>query len=293
MKGSKEGERMIEGFKKVIQDSNVATKERYKGKPVYFKDGIAYCEMCDSPKQSPIWFGDKEGIHGDWRMVGHLCKCEELQRDASSDEKRNRIKKEYMDRLKTKGIQDEAMRCQTFEADNGKQENMAIAKSYAKSFKEDFLPTGLGFTFWGDVGTGKTFTASCIANYLTDRNIPVLMTSFSRIMNEVWNAKDKDGYYKAFNKYDLLIIDDLGVERSTDYAMEQVYTVIDERIRSKKPMLITTNLTIKQLKNPDNLQMERIYSRILQVCAPIAFKGENLRELESREQLDFIKSKIK
>lgn len=284
---------MIEGFKKVIQDSLEAVKERYRGEDVYFKDGIPYCSMCDTSKQSVIWFGSADGVQGDWRMVGHLCKCETLQRDAKTDGKRHQIKKEYIAKLKTKGIQDEAMRCQTFETDNGKQENMAIAKSYAESFKEDFFPSGLGFTFWGNVGTGKTFTASCIANYLTDRNIPVLMTSFSRIMNEVWSAKDKDGYYKAFNKYDLLIIDDLGVERSTDYAMEQVYIVIDERIRSKKPMLITTNLDIKQLKEPQSIEEKRIYSRILQVCAPIAFKGENLRELESREQLDFIKSKIK
>lgn len=284
---------MLEDFKKVIQDSFEGTKERYKNESVYFKDEIPYCQMCDSPKQSLIWFGDKEGIHGDWRMVGHLCKCETLQRDAKTDEKRNQIKKEYMNKLKTKGIQDEALRSQTFESDNGRQENMYIAKSYAESFVKDFLEYGLGFIFWGNVGTGKTFAASCIANYLVERHVPVLMTSFSRIMNEVWNAKDKDGYYKNFNKYDLLIIDDLGVERGTNYAMEQVYTVIDERIRSKKPMLITTNLDIKQLKNPESIEEKRIYSRILQVCAPIAFKGENLRELESREHLDFIKSKIK
>ncbi len=284
---------MLEDFKKIIQDSLEETKERYKNESVYFKDGIPYCKMCDEPKQSPIWFGDEKGIHGDWRMVGHLCKCETLQREAKTKEKRNQIKKYYMEKLKTKGIQDEALRSQTFENDNGKQENMKIARSYAESFVEDFLGFGLGFIFWGNVGTGKTFAASCIANYLVDRHIPVLMTSFSKILNESWSAKDKDGYYKSFNKYDLLIIDDLGVERSTDYAIQQVYTVIDERLRIKKPMLITTNLDINQLKYPEKIEEKRIYSRILQVCAPIAFKGENLREAESREQLKFIKNKIR
>ena len=77
---------------------------------------------------------------------------------------------------------------------------------------------------------------------------------------------------------DLLIIDDLGVERSTDYAMEQMFFVIDSRYRSRRPMIITTNLKLSELKNPPDLAHARIYDRILERCAPILFDGKNFRE---------------
>lgn len=78
--------------------------------------------------------------------------------------------------------------------------------------------------------------------------------------------------------YDLLIIDDLGVERSTEYAMEQMFHVIDCRYRSRKPMIITTNLKLSELKNPPDLVHARVYDRILERCGPILFAGKNFRE---------------
>ncbi len=82
----------------------------------------------------------------------------------------------------------------------------------------------------------------------------------------------------SFDEYDLLIIDDLGVERSTEYAMEQMFFVIDSRYRSRRPMIITTNLKLAELKNPPDLAHARIYDRILERCAPILFAGKNFRE---------------
>ena len=72
--------------------------------------------------------------------------------------------------------------------------------------------------------------------------------------------------------------DDLGVERNTEYAMEQMFTVIDGRYRSRKPMIITTNLKLEEIKNPPDLAHARIYDRILEWCAPVLFSGRNFRE---------------
>lgn len=83
---------------------------------------------------------------------------------------------------------------------------------------------------------------------------------------------------KEIALYDLLIIDDLGVERSTEYAMEQMFFVIDSRYRSRRPMIITTNLKLAELKNPPDLAHARIYDRILERCATILFAGKNFRE---------------
>ena len=73
-------------------------------------------------------------------------------------------------------------------------------------------------------------------------------------------------------------IEVLDVERSTEYAMEQMFFVIDSRYRSRRPMIITTNLKLAELKNPPDLAHARIYDRILERCAPILFDGKNFRE---------------
>ena len=59
--------------------------------------------------------------------------------------------------------------------------------------------------------------------------------------------EDRNQFINSLNRYSLLIIDDLGIERNSDFALEQVFNVIDSRYRSKKPLIITTNLTLSEL----------------------------------------------
>lgn len=118
------------------------------------------------------------------------------------------------------------------------------------------------------------------ANALLDQEVPVLMTNFPTILNRLTGifSEDRTEFISTLSEYDLLIIDDLGVERSTDYAMEQIFFIIDSCYRSRKPMIITTNLKLSELKNPPDLAHARIYDRILERCAPILFDGKNFRE---------------
>ena len=145
---------------------------------------------------------------------------------------------------------------------------------------EEAYRQNTGLLLFGDVGTGKSFFAGCIANALLDRDVPVLMTNFPIILNRLTGifSEDRADFIASFDEYDLLIIDDLGVERSTEYAMEQMFFVIDSRYRSRRPMIITTNLKLSELKNPPDLAHARIYDRILERCAPILFAGKNFRE---------------
>jgi DNA replication protein DnaC len=79
------------------------------------------------------------------------------------------------------------------------------------------------------------------------------------------------------NHYELLVLDDLGTERNTPFAMEVVYRVIDDRYTSGKPMIVTTNLTLEQLKKSDIVDYQRIYDRVLGMCIPLHFKAESVR----------------
>ena len=156
---------------------------------------------------------------------------------------------------------------------------MDKAHAYVENWKEAYK-SNIGLLLFGDVGTGKSFFAGCIANALLDQDVPVLMTNFPTILNRLTGmfSEDRSEFIASFDEYNLLIIDDLGVERSTEYAMEQMFFVIDSRYRSRRPMIITTNLKLSELKNPPDLAHARIYDRILERCAPILFDGKNFRE---------------
>jgi len=66
--------------------------------------------------------------------------------------------------------------------------------------------------------------------------------------------------------YELLVIDDLGTERDTPYAAEQVFQVIDVRLRTQKPLLVTTNLSFAAMKEVRDIMQMRVYDRVLEMC---------------------------
>ena len=97
-------------------------------------------------------------------------------------------------------------------------------------------------------------------------------------MNELSKKDvDKQKYIESFNKYPLLILDDLGAERSSEYAQEQVYNVINTRYHAGLPFIITTNLTADEIKKPQEVKYSRIYDRILERCHPIKMEGVSRR----------------
>ena len=145
----------------------------------------------------------------------------------------------------------------------------------------------IGLLLWGDVGTGKSFFAGCIANALLEQGIPVLMTNFSRILNSLSGmySDEKNQFIDSLNRYSLLIIDDLGIERSTEFALEQVFNIIDSRYRSKLPLIVTTNMTLDELKHPQDLARSRIYDRVLERCVPLKINNQNIRQKNAAENI--------
>ena len=79
------------------------------------------------------------------------------------------------------------------------------------------------------------------------------------------------------------------MERGTEFAFEQMFHVIDNRYRARKPLIVTTNLTLRELKNPPDLARERIYGRILERCVPLKVNGHNIRAEKAAGQLEVAK----
>ena len=159
----------------------------------------------------------------------------------------------------------------------GDEKSMQVMRNYAENFSE-FYSKGAGLLLYGSVGVGKSFAAACIANELLDRGIPCLMTDFSRIINTLTGMlQGKQDYIDHLISYDLLVIDDLGVQRNTPYANEIVTNVIDARVMSRKPLIVTTNLTTEELLGAKDITYQRTLSRLFEHCIPIDFKGDDRR----------------
>jgi len=244
------------------------------------EDGLLYCGLCHTARQCRMTFLGKSVV------CQCLCTCRQNEQEA----RRRRLQEqEWYDRicrLKANGIQDKHMLGWRFEAAQDTP-TIRLAKRYAEKW-EEARAKHLGLLFWGDVGTGKSFAAACIANAVLDRGTPVLVTNFWKMLNQLGGMyrEERCQYIDDLSEYALLVIDDLGIERSTEFTLEQIYAVIDERYQSGLPIIITTNHTTDALRNPPDIAHGRIYSRILEMCTPVHVGGDNRRGMLSQSKQD-------
>lgn len=238
----------------------------------YDEKGLLMCGKCNTAKQCEIVIFDDQV-----RRPYCLCECEAAkQKEAEAAAKR--------EKRRAACFSTDKMYNWNFDNDEEVNEKASrAARNYVENFPQ-FLKEGRGLLFYGTVGTGKSFMSGCIANALIDKDYPVYMTSFTEIVNILQSRfEGKQEYIESFNKYALLIIDDLEAERDTEFVQEQVYNVINSRYRAGLPLIITTNLTLDELKTPDSIRKSRIYDRLLEMCFPIEMTGKSQRRQNVRD----------
>ncbi len=248
-------------------------------------DGLLYCGKCRTPKQFRM---DKPPLEG--RLLPYPCQCEQERIDRETAEQEARRHLQTVRDLKQRGFTDPAMHDWTFANDNGKCPQMKHAHFYVEHW-DTMLAENIGYLIWGGVGTGKSYFAGCIANALMEREITVRMTNFALILNDLTASfEGRNEYISRLGRALLLIIDDFGMERGTEYGLEQVYNVIDSRYRSRRPLIVTTNIPLQDLQHPQDTAHARIYDRLLEMCAPIRFSGENFRKATAQDKLARLKN---
>lgn len=217
--------------------------------------------------------------------IPRFCECDQgwIARDAyfrqpAQVEKLNAYKRQRIalalkksgvsDRFQDKRLSDLAKTPKLFE----------ICGSYVERW-EEMKTNGFGLYFWGDVGTGKTHTASAIANELIEKYLTeVMFVSFSEVADRVRKSfdsgtEDKD-LFKDMREVELLVIDDFGMEKPTDWLREQIFLVINSRYENRKPVIVTSNQSIEDI---GKFLMPQIASRLLEVSRTVHFKGEDQR----------------
>lgn len=255
------------------------------------EDGFLCCGKCHDRKQMDVTLptGLSPGEDGKTIRVGRLCKCGQEKAERERQERERREFETRMERLRRDGITDPAYLKHTFAQDDQRNPKISdVCRKYVDNWAE-MKAQNIGILFYGDVGTGKSFLACAIANALLERLVSVSVTNFPRILNSLQGSFDDERQKRIdrLQHYSLLVIDDLGVERDTSYSVEQVYNVVDTRARSGKPVIITTNLSMKDLENPPSLAYKRIYDRVLEMC-PIRLKmvGESRRASNASDRRD-------
>lgn len=269
-------------FDSIIKRMTVTRREPgdYTG-----KDGLLYCGKCRTPKQFRMEAPPLEG-----RLLPHLCHCEQERIDREAAEQEARRHRQAVTDLKRQGFTDPAMRGWTFANDNGKCPQMKHARFYVEHW-DTIQEENIGYLLWGGVGTGKSYFAGCIANALMEQEVAVRMTNFALILNDLTASfEGRNEYISRLCRAPLLILDDFGMERGTEYGLEQVYNVIDSRYRSRRPLIVTTNLSLQDLQHPQDTAHARIYDRLLEMCAPIRFSGENFRKATAQDKLARLKN---
>ena len=246
-------------------------------------DGLLHCSVCHRAVQTRI------EVFGQVKTVRCICDC----RIKEMEQQKEIARQEECERKRRTCFAETNMAAWTFENDDRKNPKLSDAMmNYAQQFN-DFLKDGKGLLLYGSVGTGKTYYAACIANSLIDNGYRVLMTNFARLTNKIQGMYEgKQEYIDSLNDFDLLIIDDLGAERKSEYMQEMVYNIIDSRYRSGLPFIITTNLTAEEIKKPQDISYSRIYERILERCFPVEVTGISRRRQQVKQSFADVKNKL-
>lgn len=264
----------------------------------YDSEGFLVCGKCHTRRQVEVNMPDLKAVPFDPKKKVRVkmpvsCRCRAERRYQEEQMLQQDKDMRAMEALKRQSLMDERLRDVSFDSfrkTNDNAYNLKLCLRYANHFDE-MLAKNQGLLFYGGVGTGKTFAAACIANHLLNQRIPVIMTSFVKLLESMQGfSEDNSALIARLNRAKLLIIDDLGAERSTDYALEKVYDIVDSRYRAKLPIILTTNLSMTELKESTDIRYTRIYDRIFEMCYPMQFKGQSWRKVEAARRFDAMKN---
>jgi DNA replication protein DnaC len=146
---------------------------------------------------------------------------------------------------------------------------------------EERLREGQGLWLFGDTGTGKTTLAMLISKAALEAGKTVAIYSLPKLLARIRRTYDSEpggdsylSFFERLTSVDLLHIDDLGAEKRSDWVLEQLYALVNERYEAQRSILITTNLPHPELEEQIG---SRTVSRLTQMCDEVEVRGDDRR----------------
>lgn len=224
-----------------------------------------------------------------WEEVDRV---ENEKREAFIREEERKAYEEKLERLLRQSKLGDRFRSRTFEVYETNAKNIQAyetAKKYAEGFKK-YVNQGIGLILTGTYGTGKTHLVAAICHEIMRQGYQPIFGTMISLLEKIKATYDddyaKENEEQVINKYincDLLIIDDLGKERTTEWAVEKLYYIINSRYEKNRPILITSNYNIAKLTDrltvKDNYETAHaITSRLFEMCRGVHMEFEDYRK---------------
>lgn len=240
---------------------------------------IGKCKWCGSPIYKykigeGNWFGATKDSCG--------CK-EEKERQRALEEQRKFQVQERLDRLFQQSRLGRRFRDKTLENFRTNKKNkraLQVVCRYVEKFYEN-LEAGKGLIIMGKIGTGKTHLAAAILHKVISQMRTGIRMAVPELLDEI-RATYREGslvgsetLLEELKKVNLLILDDIGKEKPTEWVRERLYVIINARYENMLPTVYTTNCNEEELKQQIG---EAITSRIYETCEPVLLTGSDYRK---------------
>ena len=260
-------------------------------KPSVDKNDYIECEYCKNKlyRKTIEWqlYGDKKVLTLDYER----CNCKESEvywneydlkkLKMLEEERKLELMQEFAQKV-DKIIKNSKMskrnlnyKFENFEVNSNNKKVYQSLKEYSEKLVNSKERKGLILV--GNNGVGKTHLACSIANELIKNGIPIIYGTLINLLAELKNSYDADNniseieIIKLYEKVDLLIIDDLGKEKPSEWGLEKLFTIINSRYENNLPVIITTNYNQNSLVERLSLNGEidtanSIISRLYEMC---------------------------
>lgn len=233
-------------------------------------------------------------VLGQKRLIYGCCPCRMLKMKQAQQERLNLERQRRIERyfkLSQLGPKFSKATFESWEYSPGAQTAFKEAVAFVKDAQ---WQKGEGLLFFGEPGTGKSHLAAAIVNAVIPlgtvaifQNVPELLMKFKDTFHS-HSPVQETGILNTIEEADLVVLDDLGAENLTVWALEKIYEVVNSLNYFEKSLIITTNLDIET--GLEQRIGPRIYDRIIEMCKLVEVKGSSYRRLKAERRLQALKT---
>jgi len=260
-----------------------------------------YCEFCgEELVQTSFMHGTQRKYVPSWQP----CECKQAkaardnirkvlrqkEREEKAIKSENRRKEKIEALLGTSGMSPRAKNCvfEGYQLNIYNSDAFNLCKKYSENFDSIKKTKKNGIFLAGPCGVGKSHLAYSIANSLINKGQSVISMTMIDLLMHIRRSYDSSGQksesdiLKVYEDCTLLVIDDLGKEKPTEWTLSMIYTIIDRRYNSYKPVIVTTNYSAGELIDrltigADSSSAHAIVDRLFETCIYVPIKGESFR----------------